>query len=513
MDILNNDEIEKLNEIKELYNNIQKKEDINEIINNIEKITEEESKERKIYLNSLLYPEKYKNVKIPSEYPIPSCTYSFHTSFIATPNDSGVFRYMINPYFLYKQRLAGLYENYKYVSEDGTIIDSTLIDEGKRYYSIDYLSSGVQFNNINNEIYIESFPGGLQANSINLKQYVPDIYLKYRLVSASIIIKYMDKLEKSSGTLGGTIVMDKLDNIFGHGVIREDTHNYVGEIIDKNICKYYDIKLIRNTFYYKEVNSIDGLKLVYFPIDNSYEEFADVIDIDDIISFNTYFAGTSWGVGNIPRFNFKLNNNYKGGFFFYFFSEGGTPGTKYKVDLYCNFECLPNLNKFNYLSVNTYNMSISSKEKQSIIKILQGKSIDSIKNFYNVLDWKNILESINQKGIKLIESEPLLGKKRNYDEIENKEENSEINDKKIDEVNKNEEEISNEINEVIDNDNKESLELLLNNVVKREERLKQIYEKNKDNPIFDKERYEELIKKNNEQKDKINDILNKLNNN
>ena len=64
--MLNNNELNKINEIKELYNNIQKKEDINEIINNIEKITDEESKDNNNYLNSLLYPEKYKNVKIPS---------------------------------------------------------------------------------------------------------------------------------------------------------------------------------------------------------------------------------------------------------------------------------------------------------------------------------------------------------------------------------------------------------------------------------------------------------------
>ena len=105
MDMLNNNELDKINEIKELYNNIQKKEDINEIINNIEKITEEESKEGKTYLNSLLYPENNKNVKIPSEFPIPSCTYSFHNSIIIPPTDTGEIRFIINPFFLYKERL------------------------------------------------------------------------------------------------------------------------------------------------------------------------------------------------------------------------------------------------------------------------------------------------------------------------------------------------------------------------------------------------------------------------
>lgn len=510
MDILNNDEIEKLNEIKELYNNIQKKEDINEIINNIEKITEEESKEGKTYLNSLLYPEKYKNVKIPSEYPIPSCTYSFHDSYIFDVKRN--FQLMFNPFFLYKDKMYNGYYG-KYIDLNGDVYEGDSAPSKGKYYNVFYLSSFFSFDDTNvREGGREIFPGSLQINVAGFRQLVPDIYIKYRLVSACVILKYIDKTEKAGGIIGGSIITEKTNYIGGSGKVLVDGISKQGMFVPKELAKYYDLNLVRKSIYNKEVECLDGIKLVYFPIDNSYEEFVDIIDYDDVKDVGIYDAGLERS-GNRFLLDMKLNNNYSSGFYFYVYAEGATPYTKYKVDLYCNFECLPNLNKFNYLSVNTYNMSISSKEKQSIIKILQGKSIDSIKNFYNVLDWKNILESINQKGIKLIESEPLLGKKRNYDEIENKEKNSEINDKKIDEVNKNEEEISNEINEVIDNDNEESLELLLNNVVKREERLKQIYEKNKDNPIFDKERYEELIKKNNEQKDKINDILNKLNNN
>jgi hypothetical protein len=505
---IENDEKEMLIKLNELYNSLDNKDrNIDEIINKIKKIVDYKNEDKIKYLNSLLNPEQYKDVKIPSTIPIPSCTYSFHTNFIAQPDDNGVFRYIINPNFLYKKRLSELNANNQYVTEDGTIIDSSFIGYAKGYYSIDYLSSGVQFNKLYDGVDKESFPGSLQSNSINLKQYIPDIYLKYRLVSASVIIKYIDKLEKSSGILGGTIVIDKLDQIFGHGTVKpaKDIHSYIGEIMDKNICKYYDIKLIRNTFYYKEVNCIDGLKLVYFPIDNTYEEFVDVIDIDDITSFNVYSAGEKWGVGNIPRFNFKLNNNYKGGFYFYFFTEGGTPSTKYKVDLYCNFECLPNLDKFNYLSYNINNMNITNNEKQEIINIIQNKPINKIKDFTNILDWKGILRKMKNHSINITSE---LNKKRDYNQINLEEEEEEEEEKEIEPKENKDKEIKIKKQNIVD---------IHNRMKERGKKKMEILNKKKNNPLYEfteeeKKIIEDINKENIEDSNEIKKIEEEINN-
>lgn len=491
--MLNNNELDKINEIKELYNNIQKKEDINEIINNIEKITDEESKDNNYYLNSLLYPEKYKNVKIPSEYPIPSCTYSFHDSYIF--NVKRNFQLMVNPFFLYKDKMYNGYYG-KYIDLNGDVYKGDSAPSKGKYYKVFYLSSVFSFDDTNvREGGRETFPGSLQINTAGFRQLVPDIYIRYRLVSACVIFKYMDKVEKAGGIIGGSIITEKTNYIGGSGEVLIDGRSKQDMFIPKELAKYYDLNLVRKSIYNKEVNCLDGIKLVYFPIDNSYEEFVDIIDYDDVKDVGIYDAGPGQ-FDNRFLLDMKLNNNYSSGFYFYVYTEGATPDTKYKLDFYFNFECLPNLNKFNYLSVNTYNMNISSKEKQSIIKVIQGKSIDSINNFYNVLDWKKILESINNKNIKLLEDETFLNKKRDYKDIE--------------EVNDDDDEIDNEFSNVMKKNNIDSLELLLKNVNDREEKLKQLLEDNKDNSFFDKNRIEELIKKNQEQKDKINNILNNI---
>ena len=402
---------------------------------------------------------------------------------------------MVNPFFLYKDKMYNGYYG-KYIDLNGDVYEGDSAPNKGKYYNVFYLSSSFSFDDIKiREGGREIFPGGLQISPTGFRQLVPDIYIRYRLVSACVIFKYMDKIEKAGGIIGGSIITEKTSYIGGSGKVLIDGRLKEGMFVPKELAKYYDLNLVRKSIYNKEVDCLDGIKLVYFPIDNSYEEFVDIIDYDDVKDVGMYVAGQEW-FGNSFLLDMKLNNNYSSGFYFYVYTEGATPNTKYKVDLYFNFECLPNLNKFNYLSVNTYNMNISSKEKQSIIKIIQGRSIDSINNFYNVLDWKKTLESINNKNIKLLEDETFLNKKRDYKDIE--------------EVNDDDDEIDNEFSNVMEKNNIDSLELLLKNVNDREEKLKQLLEDNKDNSFFDKSRIEELIKKNQEQKDKINNILNNI---
>lgn len=508
---IENDEKEMLIKLNELYNSLDNKDrNIDEIINKIKKIIDYKNEDKIKYLNSLLNPEQYKDVKMPSTIPIPSCTYSFHTSFITQPNNDGIFRYIINPNFLYKQRMKDLNSNHLIVGERDEVILNSFRERGKNYYTVDYLSSGIQFSDYDKGMHIEGIPGSLQANSINLNQNVPDIYLKYRLVSASVIIKYIDKLEKSSGIIGGTIVIDKMNNIAGHGEMITGGYGYITDFTDKNIFKYYDIKLIRNTFYYKEVNCIDGLKLVYFPIDNSYEEFVDIIDIDDVTNFDLYNVGKMYG-RPFSKISLELNDNYKGGFYFYFFTEGGTPGTKYKIDLYCNFECLPNLNKFNYLSYNTNNMNITNNEKQEIINIIQNKPINKIKDFTNILDWKGILKKMKNHSINITSE---LNKKRDYNQINLEESEEEEEEEKKDE----EKEIEPKENK--DKEikiKKENIVNIHNRMKERGKKKMEILNKKKNNPLYEfteeeKKIIEDINKENIEDSNEIKKIEEEINN-
>ena len=502
---IENDEKEMLIKLNELYNSLDNKDrNIDEIINKIKNIIDYKNEDKIKYLNSLLNPEQYKDVKIPSAIPIPSCTYSFHRNFVIYPDSTGRFRFIINPYFLYKNNINNMFSE-EYFNEDGNIVNKNDISTNTgKYCSIQWLSSCSQFFNTYMH---ENFPGSLQIHSYNLDQNIPDIYLKYRLVSASIIIKYMDKVEKASGILGGTIIIDKTSNISGYCSMR-DTGKRASEIIKQviptELCKYNDINIIRNSFYYKEEDCLDGLKLVYFPVDNSYEEFKDIIDMDDIKNFRIYDAGYD-DFGNIDNIEFNLNDNYNSGFYFYFFCEGGVYRSKYKVDLYCNFECLPNLNKFNYLSYNTNNMNITNNEKQEIINIIQNKPINKIRDFTNILDWKGILKKMKNHSINITSE---LNKKRDYNQINLEEEEEEEEEKEIEPKENKDKEIQIK---------KENIINIHNRMKERGKKKMEILNKKKNNPLYEfteeeKKIIEDINKENIEDINEIKKIEEEINN-
>lgn len=316
------------------------------------------------YLNNLLHPEKCKGVKIPSPIPVPSCSFQLHNCLTLSTNSSGNLAFIFNPFFLGNQNdLDAL--NGKLVNETATT---------NYYRGVNWLSS-FWYNN-NNSL------AGNAANSnwepINIGQTIPNVYDQYRLVSASIVVKYIGRLDITSGVIGGAIIYDDIKDIGAQFIMQDGSSNPVNALTSTTAFdKYGNFDLAMDSFYHQENLCLEGMRELYFPLDNSYEEY-------------TRLGGTSqisYGNGGnesfVPSLTFKLDDvdNYKSGFNQFVYVLGAPPSSAcFKVDIYCNFECLPNASFLNYLPLSMNASSISNAEKKNAISIVQQKPIMSTKD-------------------------------------------------------------------------------------------------------------------------------------
>ena len=143
------------------------------------------------YLNNLLYPEKCKNVKIPSPIPIPSCSFQLHNCVTLQPNSMGNIAILFNPNFLASKSFLTTQASYTtptvkriFYSETGAIYDeaSTAVPKnGEILYSPSMLTSLL----VNNDAGLTGTQPNNNFRPININQCIPDVYDQYRLVSAS----------------------------------------------------------------------------------------------------------------------------------------------------------------------------------------------------------------------------------------------------------------------------------------------------------------------------------------
>ena len=80
-------------------------------------------------------------------------------------------------------------------------------------------------------------------------------------------------------------------------------------------------------------------------------------------------------------FSIKDSDLYKSGFNQFVYVLGAPPSSScFKVDIYCNFECLPNASFLNYLPLSTTPGAMSNYDKKTTIGIVQQKPIMTTKD-------------------------------------------------------------------------------------------------------------------------------------
>ena len=151
----------------------------NEIKSTIDEIAKFNETVEYCYLNDLMYPEKCKGVKIPSLMPVPSCSFQLHNSVMLSTNNSGNLAIIFNPFLL--------------VNKDNLVFNPRIdFNNGKNFIeNIEYVSSLY----VNNSTSLDGRSNNDNFRLVDIGQSLPGVYTQYRLVSASITLKYIGRMK------------------------------------------------------------------------------------------------------------------------------------------------------------------------------------------------------------------------------------------------------------------------------------------------------------------------------
>lgn len=332
--------------------------DITRIQTAVEALQEFNMRNEYRYLNNLLHPEKCKGVKIPSQIPVPSCSFQLHNCITLRTNSSGNLCVVFNPYFLANQT----HPNYIRAGED----DDWIYEMRPSSFSSLFVNNS---ENLNGHTPNNNF------TPINIGQEIPAVYDQYRLVSASIVVKYIGRLDIVSGVIGGAIVFDETPEMGcsyntrvtnkADGTTREEANFFVPEML----AKYGNFDLAMDAFYRQENLCLEGIRQLYFPLDNSYEEYTRLMN-DNLIKV-TPINNTG------TRYKIESTEDYlKNGFRQVVYVLGAPADQScFKLDIYCNFECLPSSPFLNYLPLSMNTEFFSPEIKKKAAAIIQQKPI------------------------------------------------------------------------------------------------------------------------------------------
>ena len=353
-----------LNEVGNLYKEINKdKVNISNLQSSINSLASYNNAQEYDYLHNLLKPEKCKGGKIPSSIPVPSCAFQLHNCVTLTTNSSGNIGIMFNPFFLASENVTQ--ENISLPGgEDNPVVNAN------------YLTSLW----VNNDDTLTGSSPNENWDPYDIGQVIPGVYDQFRLVSASVVIKYIGRLDIVSGVIGGAIIFDENRNVGSqlkvtHAPVQVGGDPTITYPMGSNpgLAKYGNFDLAMDSFYHQENLTLEGIRELYFPVDNSFEEYVKVTD-NSILNYNFY---SNSAPPQIQSYTCVANQDYyKSGFNFMIYTLGAPINSAcLKLDIYCNFECLPNAKFLNYLpiSMTPYHLNINDKNRAS--RIIQQKPV------------------------------------------------------------------------------------------------------------------------------------------
>lgn len=347
------DEVKRL---KEMLN--AKKLDINAIRYMLKKIDSKEDINKYEYFKALMEPETHSSTKIPSKTGTPSVVFQMrrtHSVYVSSAYSHRLV-FKINPFFLIEQDFTDTPAiEYKYNTSSGK---QTMYIKLEDIYD-SYICKNFKISSIS------------RKNEGIITQYIPpDIYESYRLVSASIQVKYTGPLEQCKGVIGGGIGLEEETNlILGFGLLSNGTRQYSN--IQFNDTKSL-IEKIRHMIYFRECGCLEGLRMVYFPIDKSYLNFYKVPNPRNI----------KWN-GIVDRMHPFLaldNIYYRRGFNWYVYMDEILDGlNRFSIDIYCNFECTVSPKVLNYMPISVINNYVPDELLNEVYNRIRNNAINKLK--------------------------------------------------------------------------------------------------------------------------------------
>lgn len=342
-----------LNYIGRLYKNLNGDTvDIDDLENIVDVLSTYKKKSEKTYLENLIHPEKAKGCKIPTPIPVPSSSFQLHNSITLTTNSSGNLAFVLNPFYLYN------------INDNGAIYDK----ENTVFFKPNYISSLLFCNEDTLDGHTTT---GNTFNPINIGQGIPNVYDQYRLVSASLIVRYIGRIDITSGVIGGAIVFDENREVPSSGILSIDTVATTLNTDCSWATKYANFDLAMDSFYHQENLCLEGLRMLYFPIDNTFEEYTKLAGSSVSSIKPADNLGYSTGVKVLQSEDYN-----KSGFNWMVYVLGAPPNSScFKIDFYLNFECLPNATFLNYMPITPPCGFVGQQEKKESITIVQNKPV------------------------------------------------------------------------------------------------------------------------------------------
>lgn len=346
--------VEKLNSLKNKLN--QDTINLESVKRDMQSISSYDNASNYAYLNSLLDPIRNKGVKIPSKMPIPSCNFQLHNYINFFTAENGLDIFTLNPFFLASQSALG---------KEVTFGETTCkIDIGAGMYFYAYITN----QDGSSDIGTWYFPG-------DQMQMIPDVYAKYRLVSACCTLKYLGKIDEAKGIIGGGINYLKSDYL---GTITKRPNNTKDQSRNPILKEFGNLELIRDSYYHTENLCLEGLKMLYFPLDNSFEEFKTVWD-GTIME-----AKELSGVQGVIWPGIRISETYFNPGFNWFVYTQGAPydGQKnFRFDYYLNFECIPKPEFLNYIPISVNTITIDKQMLNKFLEEVRKKCITKVNSF------------------------------------------------------------------------------------------------------------------------------------
>ena len=331
------------------------------------KFTEEENY---AYLNDLLYPEKRPGCKIPSRVPVPSTTFQLKSVGTYSTNNKGNILFRINPWFLAEESAVGKYF---------PVINPV---NGNKYWGfVCPPMTSVSFSDYDMLDGVNQMPQSeIAFKTSDMGQIVPSgLYASYRIVSASAKAKYIGPIERVSGICGGGITNQPLlgQAMRCYYVSRNTTPVYDPSRSSNNDYMYghefTDFNNINHLVYSHTGPAIEGIRMLYFPLDNKFEEFTKIFKGD----VNSYNAGPGY-----PYINFAIDpKDGRNSFWWLIYFQGLPVSTQcVRLELTINYELMPAEKYLNYMPINIQPIYIDSKTKKKILHKVASQAVTKNKD-------------------------------------------------------------------------------------------------------------------------------------
>ena len=308
--------------------------------------------EREHYLESLLDPKNKPQVRIPSKFNIPSSTFQYKGSFkirgINMPDGTGFRSLLFNPFFLFSEALVG-----EPVNSDFTFAQGSCL-----------LTPGSWTN-------FQKFRNWISCGNYNEMSFtVPDIFSMYRLVSAEMRFYYSGNPKEAQGVMGGAPLFLKDVGPAFKGKTRSGNYTNFVTPLDITFNTSDDVK----SYSQFETNVLDGLRLIYFPVDFRSLEFTEFITKSSQLSINVeVYDGTRRTLIRTPD-RYKNSNLW---WFVYILKA--TRGLSFTLDCWLNFEVIPKPELLNYFPVSpSVKWSLKIEDLKEILETIRKKAIFSL---------------------------------------------------------------------------------------------------------------------------------------